>query len=84
MRIELKPQIEAVLAAQVAAGHFASIEDAITAAVLGLPLDESKIGSLAWARPLLDEADGAHRGTRTPNPRNRNPMLYPIELGTLC
>ena len=65
MRIELNPQIEALLEAQVAAGHFASIEDAITAAVLGLPLDESKIGSLAWARPLLDEAEAAIKSGET-------------------
>ena len=59
MRIDLKPQIEALLEAQVAAGHFATIEDAITAAVLGVPIEEDKLGSLAWARPLLDEADAA-------------------------
>lgn len=59
MRIDLKPKIEALLEAQVAAGHFATIEEAINAAVLGLPLDESKIGPMGWARPYLDEADKA-------------------------
>ncbi len=59
MRIDLKPQIEALLEAQVAAGHFESIEEAIGAAVLGMSIDESKIGSLGWARPFLDEAEKA-------------------------
>ena len=59
MRIDLKPQIEALLEAQVAAGHFASVEDAVTAAVLGLPIDEAKLGDLTWARPYVDQADAA-------------------------
>jgi len=57
MRIELKPQIEALLHAQVAAGHFASIEDAITAAVLGVPLLDSAEADFSWAKPYLDEAE---------------------------
>lgn len=59
MRIELKPQIEALLQAQVSQGHFASIEDAVTAAVLGVPLSDDKLGDLSWAALLLDEADKA-------------------------
>jgi hypothetical protein len=59
MRIELKPRIEALLKAQVAAGHYASVEDALTAAVLGASPNDDKLGDLSWARPYLDEADAA-------------------------
>jgi hypothetical protein len=59
MQIELKPRIEALLKAQVAAGHYASIEDALTAAVLGASPSDDKLGDLSWARPHLDEADAA-------------------------
>ncbi|MEQ1695522.1 MAG: hypothetical protein ABL901_06740 [Hyphomicrobiaceae bacterium] len=65
MRIELKPKIEALLQAQVAAGHFASIEDAITAAVLGVPLHDTAGTDLSWAVPYLDEADKAIAEERT-------------------
>lgn len=54
MRIDLSPKIEALLQAQVAAGHFKSIEEAITAAVLGAPFSDHAIGDLTWAKPLLD------------------------------
>lgn len=57
MTIELKPRIEALLQAQVAAGHYASLEDALTAAVLGVPISDERIGDLSWARAFLDEAD---------------------------
>jgi hypothetical protein len=59
MSVELKPRIEALLRAQVAAGHYASLEDAITAAVLGVPISEEGIGDLSWARPYLEEADAS-------------------------
>jgi hypothetical protein len=57
MQIDLEPKIEALLQAQVAAGYFKSIEDAITAAVLGVPLPQDTASDLSWAIPCLDEAD---------------------------
>ena len=65
MLIELKPRIEALLKAQVAAGHYASIEDALTAAVLGASPGDEKLGDLSWARPHLAEADAAIAEGRT-------------------
>lgn len=59
MNIRLKPRIEALLKAQVDAGHFETIEDAITAAVLGAPVSEAALEDLTWAKPMLDEADRA-------------------------
>jgi hypothetical protein len=59
MLIEIKPRIEALLKAQVEAGHYASIEDAVTAAVLGASPREERLGDLSWARSQLDEADAA-------------------------
>ena len=59
MLIELKPKIKEVLQGQVAAGHFSSIEEALTAAVLGVPLADAPLGDLAWAKPYLAEADEA-------------------------
>ena len=55
MRIDLNPQISAILKAQVAEGLFDTVEDAISAAVLGGPLVESQ--DLSWAIPYLAEAD---------------------------
>lgn len=55
MNIELKPDLEAILAEQVRSGHFASIEEALEAAVRGLAADAQ--GDLSWAKPYLDEAD---------------------------
>ena len=65
MLITLNPRIEALLQAEVTAGRFASIEDAITAAVLGSPVADDKLGDLGWAKPLLDEADQAIVENRT-------------------
>lgn len=55
MRIDLNPDISAILKAQVAEGLFDSVEDAISAAVLGGPLVE--LQDLSWALPYLAEAD---------------------------
>jgi hypothetical protein len=65
MRIELNPRLEAILMAQVAAGQFASIDDALTAAVLGVPVSEEPADDLAWAAPYLAEADIAITENRT-------------------
>lgn len=55
MTIHLKPDLQAVLEAEVAAGRFMSVDEALEAAVLGLtgPIDDD----LSWAKPLLAEAD---------------------------
>ena len=59
MGIALNPRIEAILVAQVAAGQFASIEEAVTAAVLGVPLVDGNLGDLSWAAPYLKQTDDA-------------------------
>ncbi len=66
MTIHLKPGLEAILQAQVAAGNFASVEEALEAAVLRLAAaDDEPDGDLSWAKPLLDEADKAIEEGRT-------------------
>jgi len=56
MHVELKPKIAAILQAQVAAGHFETIEDAVTAAVLGIGPDlDGNVGDLSWAKPYIDK-----------------------------
>jgi len=42
------------LKAEVEAGHFASLDDALSAAIVGLMA--AKEDDLAWAKPLVDEA----------------------------
>jgi Arc/MetJ-type ribon-helix-helix transcriptional regulator len=59
MQITLKPEVEALLLHQVAAGYFASVDDALHAAVLGLPMTDPSIGDLTWALPSLAIADAA-------------------------
>ncbi len=56
MHVELKPKIAAILQAQVAAGHFDTIEDAVSAAVLGIGPDQNgDPGDLSWAKPYIDK-----------------------------
>jgi hypothetical protein len=55
MKLDLNPKVSAILNAQVAAGLFPSVEDAITAAVLGAP--PLNLGDLSWAKPYLASAD---------------------------
>jgi hypothetical protein len=56
MHVELKPKIAAILQAQVAAGHFDTIEDAVSAAVLGIgPDHDGDPGDLSWAKPYVDK-----------------------------
>jgi hypothetical protein len=56
MLVELKPRIAAILQAQVAAGHFETIEDAVSAAVLGIGPDlDGDLGDLSWAKPYVDK-----------------------------
>ena len=70
MQIELNPRLQAVQQTQVEAGHFSSIEEALTAAVLGVPVADDKLGDLAWAKPHLDEAEQAAAGGLSLSERN--------------
>lgn len=55
MQIELKPNIAGILQAQVAAGDFQSVEDAVAAAVLGLSPDhDPSLDDLSWTKPYID------------------------------
>ncbi len=66
MTIHLKPDLEAILRAQVAAGNFASIEEALEAAILGLAADaQEPDGDLSWAKPYLAEAEADIAAGRT-------------------
>ncbi len=54
MDIQLSPEQQKWLKAEVEAGHFASFDDALCAAIVGLMA--AKEDDLAWAKPLVDEA----------------------------
>jgi antitoxin ParD1/3/4 len=57
MTITLPPGLQKWLEAQVAAGRFSSVDDAIAVAVADLmAIDED---NLAWAKPDVDEARAA-------------------------
>jgi Arc/MetJ-type ribon-helix-helix transcriptional regulator len=65
MNVPLRPDQEDWLKAQVAAGRFASLEEAIASAVAGLRLQDAVDD--AWAKPLIDEAlEALDRGEGTP------------------
>jgi antitoxin ParD1/3/4 len=55
MTVQLSPEQQRWLEAQVAAGHFASLEQAVAVAVADLmaAVDDD----LAWAKPLVAEAE---------------------------
>jgi antitoxin ParD1/3/4 len=55
MELNLSKQTEAWLAAQVAAGSFASAEEAIDTVIADLCLDIEN-DDMMWAKPLVDEA----------------------------
>ena len=65
MTITLPPGLQKWLEAQVAAGRFSSVDDAIAVAVADLmAIDED---NLAWAKPYVDEARAtAARGEVVP------------------
>ena len=62
MKIELKPETSRLLSLQIADGLFATVEDAVHAAVLGLPAVEQ---DLSWAAPYLAAADADIEAGRT-------------------
>ncbi|HEY4168754.1 MAG TPA: hypothetical protein VGM96_18350 [Reyranella sp.] len=53
MTIQLSPEQQRWLEAQVEVGHFASLDQAIAVAVANLLATED---DLEWAKPLVDEA----------------------------
>ena len=57
MKIELQPQIEQLLKAQVEAGLFATVDEAIAAAVTAAFAAPRSDIDLSWAKPFLDKAD---------------------------
>ena len=57
MKIELQPQIESLLKAQVEAGLFGTVEEAVAAAVTAAFADSQNDIDLSWAKPYLDAAD---------------------------
>jgi Arc/MetJ-type ribon-helix-helix transcriptional regulator len=57
MKIELQANIESLLKAQVEAGLFGSVEEAVAAAVTAAYEQASNDLDLAWARPYLEQAD---------------------------
>ena len=65
MNIPLPPDQEDWLKAQVAAGRFASLEEAVASAVAGLQAQEAFDDT--WAKPLIDDAlQALDRGEGTP------------------
>jgi Arc/MetJ-type ribon-helix-helix transcriptional regulator len=54
MTIQLSPEQQRWLEAQVEAGHFASLEQAVAVAIADLMA--SVEDDLEWAKPLVDEA----------------------------
>jgi antitoxin ParD1/3/4 len=57
MSIELTPDQQKWLEAEVAAGHFASIDEAVRVAVADLKAIDTD--DLSWAKPYVDEARAA-------------------------
>jgi len=56
MTITLTPEQQRRLEAAVAAGRFASVEEAVRIAVDHLVPTGAELGDLSWAKPYLDEA----------------------------
>ena len=64
MTIHVKPHLEAVLKAEVDAGNFSNVEEALEAAIMSLHTDIDD-GDIAWMKQFADEAeaDVAAHGT---------------------
>ncbi len=56
MTITLTPEQQKRLEAAVAAGQFASVEEAVRLAVDNLMVADADADDLSWAKPYLDEA----------------------------
>jgi|EndMetStandDraft_7_1072992.scaffolds.fasta_scaffold280274_2 antitoxin ParD1/3/4 len=57
MKIDLPADQQKWLEAEVAAGRFASVGEAVEMAIAGLMIDEDD--DLSWAKPYVDEARAA-------------------------
>ena len=65
MTIHVKPHLEAVLKAQVDAGNFENMEEALETAILALEDAAGGDEDLAWMKPHLDEAEADFAAGRT-------------------
>ncbi len=57
MNIRLKPDTEEWLKAQVAEGHFKSVDDAVEALIAEYQITQAQLDAadLSWAKPYIDE-----------------------------
>jgi hypothetical protein len=62
VNVTLSPKVGAILEAQVAAGLYLTVEQALTAAVMGVA---PAARDLSWAKPYLKEADDDIEAGRT-------------------
>lgn len=69
MTIHVKPHLEAVLEAQVASGHFPSVDAALEAAILALDVSTIDDGisddDLDWVKPYIEEAEAEAAAGKT-------------------
>jgi antitoxin ParD1/3/4 len=78
MTIQLSPEQQQWLEAQVAAGHFSSLEQAVAVAVADLMAAAED--DLDWARPLVDEAIASlERGEGIPADEAWQRILKPVD-----
>lgn len=78
MSIQLSPEQQRWLEAQVAAGHFSSLEEAVTVAIADLMAIAED--DLDWAKPLVDEAIASvERGEGIPADEAWERILKPFD-----
>ena len=78
MTIQLSPEQQQWLEAQVAAGHFSSLEQAVAVAVADLMATGED--DLDWAGPLVDEAIASlERGEGIPADEAWQRILKPVD-----
>ena len=78
MTIQLSPEQQQWLEAQVAAGHFSSLEQAVAVAIADLMATAED--DLDWAKPLVDEAIASvERGEGIPADEAWQQILKPFD-----
>jgi antitoxin ParD1/3/4 len=78
MTIQLSPEQQQWLEAQVAAGHFSSLEQAVAVAIADLMATTED--DLDWAKPLVDEAIASvERGEGIPADEAWERILKPFD-----
>lgn len=78
MSIQLSPEQQRWLEAQVAAGHFSSLEEAVAVAIADLMATAED--DLDWAKPLVDEAIASvERGEGIPADEAWERILKPFD-----